>query len=248
MEKEIKQDWLLFDQKQLYAAIERTNNGWDLKVGSLPADVRREFVFGNRHIASSLLLGSEYPVVQPYNGLVDFEMIGFNQRKKSSGKGQAVHFFLNDWVFRRAMWEKLEKSVHELSKFDAVFAPDFSLWTDLPEFYNKESLFKNRLCTAYMQNCGFNVIPVASFGNADSLSYCLSGLPQNSIIGFCGVGHLRRKADDRLWHFALREIDRQLSPTLILIYGTPVPISDVKAPVRFIKDYITRKFRENGEK
>lgn len=248
MEKEIRQDGLLFSVKQLYAAIERTESGWDLKVGSLPADVRREYVYGNRHIASSLLFGGEYPVVKPYNGPVDFEVIGFNQRKKSLGKGQAVHFFLNDRVFRCAMWEKLEKSVHELSKFDAVFAPDFSLWTDLPDVYNKLSLFQNRLCTAYMQSCGFNVIPVASFGNADSLSYCLRGLPQNSVIAFCGVGHLRRKADDRLWHFALREIDRQLSPTLILVYGPTVPITDVKAPVRFIEDYITKKFRKYGEK
>ncbi len=244
----MKQDSLLFSAKQLYAAIERTQRGWDLKVGSLPADERREYVFNNRHIASALLFGNDYPIINPYNGPVDFEVIGFNQRNKSQGQGQAVHFFLNDWVFRRAMWERLEKSVHELSKFDAVFAPDFSLWTDLPDFYNKESLFKNRLCTAYMQSCGFNVIPVASFGNVDSLSYCLCGLPQNSVIAISGVGHLRRKADDVLWHYALREIDRQLNPTLILIYGPVVPITGVTAPVRFIKDYITKKFRKYGEK
>lgn len=146
------------------------------------------------------------------------------------------------------MWEKLEKSVFELSKFDAAFAPDFSMWLDLPDFFNKESVFKNRFDTAYMQLCGLPTIPVASWGNADSFSYCFKGLPQNSVIAVCGLGHLRNKACDALWHFAIRELERQLHPTLILVYGPEVPMPGVKTPVRFITDFITKRFRNNDYK
>ena len=227
-------------------SISRAPSGRDIVTASLQANQRSELVYNNRHIAFKLLFRGEYPIIQPYNGSTDFEVVPFTQRKKATGQGQVAHFFLHDHTFRRLMWDKLENSVHELSKFDAVFAPDFSMWVDLPEYYNKESLFKNRFDTAYMQYCGIPTIPVASWGDAHSLSYGFKGLPQNSVIGVCGIGHLRNKAQDVLWHFAISELERQLNPTLILIYEPEVPMSNIKTPVHFIQDFITKRFRGDG--
>lgn len=215
---------------------------------SLPADRRSEYVYNNRHIVSQLEFDGDLPVVLPYNGPVDFQPVAFCGRKKENGRGQMVHFFLDDCKFRNLMWGKLERTVSELAKFEAVFAPDYSLWVDLPDFYNIESIFKNRVATAYMQKCGFTVIPVASFGNADSFRYCFRGLPQNSVIAVCGVGHLRSRACDSLWHFAIQEIERQLRPSLLLIYGSQVEMPGIKTPVRFIPDFITKRFRSNEYK
>lgn len=239
-------DYFLFSEKDMYLSISRTQGGRDMVTASLKANQRSEKVYNNRHIVAQLQFDGEYPIIQPYNGPTDFKVVPFTQRKKASGNGQIAHFFLPDHTFRKLMWEKLEKTVFELSKFDVVFAPDFSMWVDLPEFFNRESVFKNRVDTAYMQLCGIPTIPVASWGNADSFSYCFKGLPQESVIAVCGLGHLRSKACDALWHFAIREMERCLHPTLIFVYGPEVPMTDVKTPVRFIADFITKTFRKNG--
>lgn len=238
---------ILFGTKDVHLAISRESSGRDVVTASLPAKKQREQVYNNRHIASVLPFDGDYPIIEPYNGPTDLEAIAFSERKKASGHGQIAHFFLDDSKFRRLMWEKLEKSVSELSKFDAVFAPDFSLWVDLPDYENKESIYKNRLDTAYMQKCGIPTIPVASWGNVDSFSYCFKGLPQNSVIAVCGVGHLRSKSCDTLWHLGIKELELQLHPSLIIVYGPEVPMRDVKTPVRFIPDFITKTFRNNGK-
>lgn len=233
----------LFSAKEMYLAISRTNSGRDILTDSLPLPVRREYVYNNRHIACSLPFDNWFPSVQPYEGPLDFEVVPFNQRKKASGKGQAVHFFLNDYVFRRAMWDKLEKTVLELSKFDVVFAPDFSMWLGVPDFDNVTTVYKNRIATSYMQKCGFNTIPVASFADANSFSYCFKGLPQKSVIALCGIGHLRYRELDALWRFAVEELQRQLNPSHIIIYGPEVSLPRIEVPVTFIKDFITTKLR-----
>lgn len=238
----------LFDAKSLYLAIVRSPQGRDLATMSLPEAKRREYVYNNRHLVSQLEFDGPLPVVMPYNGPVNFQTVSFSERKSEIGRGQMVHFFLDDRRFRNLMWGKLEKTVDQLAKFEAVFAPDYSLWVDLPDFYNFESIFKNRVATAYMQKCGFSVIPVASFGNADSFHYCFHGLLQNSVIAVCGIGHLRCRACDALWHFAIRELERQVHPSLILVYGQEVDIPGVSTPVQFIPDFIRKRFRNNEYK
>lgn len=245
---EDKKENCLFSDKDMYLSMLRSKNGRDKIIDSLPNAEKSECVYNNRHIVSKMLFDGEYPIIKPYNGPFNFETIAFTERNRATGKNQAVHFFLYDRYFRKLMWEKLEKTVIELSKFEVVFAPDFSLWVNLPYFYNMESLFKNRVATAYMQQCGINTIPVASFGNVDSLNYCFNGLPQKSIIGLCGVGHLSSKACDALWHYALSVLETKLQPTLIIIYGPKVQITNLKTPIIFITDFITKKFRSNVTK
>ena len=70
------------------------------------------------------------------------------------------------------------------------------------------------LITNRLQLSGISVVPVATWGDVNSLK--LSGLPKHSIIAVCGVGHNKSKGALSLWNYAMQELERQLEPTNIL--------------------------------
>ena len=189
-----------------------------------------------------------FPQMEAYNGSTDFTAVPYTLRNKCDGIGQAVHFFLNDYSFRDAVWCNLEMTTISLCKFDYVFTPDFSLWRDLPsEFPNKEEIYRTRLVGCYWQQCGFNVIPTASWGGLQSFPYCLEGLPERSVIAVSGMGSQKNSDAFNLWCHGLRFLEAEKSPTLIIVYGPRILVPDLHTPVKFIPDYISTHFR-NGNK
>ena len=226
--------------------MEFTSNGHHRKFDHLSRYKKRKIMYDNMHLTEGIEFTSDnqFAQLQPYNGSTNFDVIAYSDRKKHTGKNQALHFFENDYVFREAVWNRLEQTTHSISKYDFVFTPDFSLWVDLnTNFFNKESIFKTRFIGAYWQHCGFNVIPTVSWGNIDSFKYCLEGLPTNSILAISGMGHRKSVAAKKLWEYALRKIEEQKKPTMLLIYGEHEDIPFVRVPIKFIECFISRKFR-----
>jgi hypothetical protein len=82
--------------------------------------------------------------------------------------------------------------------------------------FNVISKWKSMLITNRLQHSGISVVPVATWGDVNSLKWALSGLPKHSIIAVCGVGHNKSKGALSLWNYALQELERQLEPTNIL--------------------------------
>ncbi len=235
----------IFSKKELYA-LSHNKYGHNYAYDKISESVQRKLFQNNMHLSVFLDYSpSNYlPIVKPYNGEIDFQWISFLDRKKAKGENQGVHFFIDDYRFVHSVWDRLEKTSFDLLKFDYLVAPDFSLWVDLPPFYNLQSIFYNRFITSYWQNvAGFNVIPTASWGNVDSFSYCFSGLPEHSVIAVCGVGHKFCNAAKRLWQLGLQELEKQLKPTCILIYGEEEDVSFLHTPVKFIECLISKKLR-----
>ena len=230
--------------------MEHDQRGHSRKFDAIPKYQRRKRIYNNMHLMEGMTFTNKngFPQLSPYTGSTDFEVVSYIDRKKHSGKNQAVHFFLDDYKFRDPVWNNLEFSTYTLNKFDYCFTPDLSVWVDLPtDFYNKENLYRTRFVGAYWQLCGYNVIPTASWGNMDSFSYCFEGLPNNSIIAVSGMGHHTSKGAEFLWHYALKELERQKNPTMILIYGEEETIPNLSTPLQFIQCFISKRFR-NGTK
>ncbi len=240
----------LFTKKEMYV-MEHTINGRLTKIESLPNMVRRKRMYENMHLMEGMTFTSlnQIPQLLPYNGTVDFELVTYSDRKKSDGVKQALHFFLDDYRFRNQLWYNLEQISYSIRKFDYYFTPDYSMWVDIPTtFYNLVSIFRSRFAGAYwQQTCGYNVIPTASWGNRDSFRYCFEGLPENSIIAVCGTGHHHCRAAERLFYYALRELEIQKSPTQILVYGEEEDIPSLSTPIKFLPCFIQKRFR-NGKK
>lgn len=132
-----------------------------------------------------------------------------------------------------------------ISQYDYVIGPDFSLYLGIGwEVQNKYNIYKSRAITAYWQHCGLIVIPVATWGDAESFKYCFEGLPENSVIAVCGIGHNSSPWRHHLWCAAISELVRQKHPTKILVYGgKPCSIESVPVEMIFIEDFITKRFR-----
>lgn len=204
-------------------------------------------MYQNQHLCEGLRFSQPngFPVLERYNGTVDFIFIPFTKRLKNNGKNRAVHFFIDDFNFIDRLDRDIGKVTMELSKFGAVFAPDYSLYSDVPELFIKLAIFKRQLYAAYwQQKCGFNVIPVAGLPRADALEYAFEGIPHESVIGYCGTGHNISKASRDLWLGALYELEARIKPTHILIYGDKERIPGLKTKVTFIPDFITAKLRK----
>lgn len=236
----------LFDAKEMYVQThtkDGISNSWAKKRHS---SLYRKRCYDNLLMSDGMTFSSNLGLPQLKSTTIssDFEIHSFKNRNKLSGKDQAIHFFADDYCFDHLLWHRLAKTTMELFKFDYIFAPDYSLYVDMPFAYNIGNLYKNRFISAYWQLCGYNVIPTASWGNADSFKYCFEGLPIDSFIAICGTGHYRNTSTRRLWEYGMREMELQLQPQMVFVYGPPTEIPGFYTPIKFIEDYITHKFRK----
>lgn len=189
----------------------------------------------NLHLIDGLhfTIPNTFAQLAPYYGPCEFEIVPFCKRNSYGGFGQAVHFFQYDYTFS-TVWNELDRTVCGLGKFDAVFTPDFSLYVDVPDHINKNAIYKSRFVGAYMQKCGYNVIPTFSWGNATSFNYCLEGLPEGGVMATCGVGVNTCSASFSLWCYGMRRVEEEKKPDLVYVYGPQCDIPGFTTELRFI--------------
>lgn len=179
---------------------------------------------------------NELPIVSPYNGYIPDRLVPFCDR---NGKEGFVHFYIDDYKFVR-VWNRATFYTEKFKKEQrSLIAPDFSQYADQSRALNIINLYKNRLLTTYWQMQGLKVIPSASWSNAESFEYCFEGLPQNSVIFIGGVGIKHDKACIKLWQHGIIELERQLHPTMILIYGNEVEPPQIETPIRSYNSFLT---------
>ncbi len=239
----------LFPPREQYLCT-HDDKGRNLAFKQLSKTRQRIKSIDNMHIAAGLpwRMGEPNPHLMPYTGPTDLIYVSYLDRKKHSGKGCMLGFFLDDYRFMTAVWDKLEKTTHDIRDYQVLIAPDFSQhlgerWTS----QNKINIYRTCVVAAYWQLCGMNVIPTASWGDANSFSYCFAHLPENSVIAVCGTGHGGNIQRHHLWVEAIRELVRQKHPIKILVYGgKPCKIERLDVELVFIEDFITKRFR-NGE-
>lgn len=225
------------------------SRGKYLEMANIPPLLRRKAFYENMELANGLSYTKDHGFAQmaAYDGNVEFTAVAYTDRNKPSatGRGQAVHFFLDDYRFRYAVWNRLEETTYSLRKFDYYFTPDLSLWNNAPtEFYNMQSLYRTRFIGAYWQKLGYDVIPTASWGGIESLGYCFEGLPCESVLAVSGMGNRRTSAAYNRWCYALRRLEDEKHPLLIIVYGGEVEVSGLHTPLKFIPDFISTHLRK----
>lgn len=226
--------------------LEHKANGRSWKTDELPRKIKNKCIYDNMHLLDGIRFTSDctFPLIEKYDGSIDYNFVSYLERNKYDGKGYALHFFLNDYQFRNAVWRNLENTTMSISKYDAVIVPDLSLWIDLPtDYYNTQSVYRNRFIGAYWQKCGLNVIPSASWGDLDSFKYCFKGLPNESVIAVSGMGNRKSRDAYNRWCYGLRRLEDEKHPKLILVYGGEIEIPGLNTPVQFIPDFINSRLR-----
>ena len=143
---------------------------------------------------------------------------GFNfALKEKHPENIGVHFFLHDYQFER-VWKYPDRYVDILKKFAFVMSPDFSPYADMPKALKIYNVYRNRWCGKFWQENGVRVIPTVTWSDADSLEYCLDGIPKNSTIAISSMGEGRWARWSQLkkaWPYVIGT----LQPKQILLYG-----------------------------
>ena len=236
----------LFSKKELWR-MAHDARGNSILLKTIPAKHRRKIMDDNMHLMSGMVFKNGYPVLKPYNGNVQLKPIAYSDRSTNPQDNEILHFFIDDYRFRNAVWYNLEYTTYVISLYDYVFTPDLSLWRNLQtEFFNQKNIFRTRFVGAYWQLCGFNVIPTASWGGLESFSYCFNGLPKESIIAVSAMGARKDRQAFELWRYGIERLIIEKNPTLILIYGEEFDISWINVPVQFLPTFVSKHFR-NGK-
>lgn len=242
-----KQDESLFPSKEQYL-MAHDKKGRNIAFKQLPKHIQRIKGIDNMQIIASLPKTDKnhFPVVHAVQDVRDdLQYVSFEARNRFSGKECMLGFFLYDYKFNKPLWDRLEETTSLISHYETIIGPDYSLYLGSGwEVQNKYNIYKSRAITAYWQYCGLKVIPVATWGDAESFNYCFEGLPENSVIAVCGIGHDCTPWRHHLWCAAIAELVRQKHPTKILVYGgKPCFIESVSVKMVFIEDFITKRFR-----
>lgn len=145
----------LFDRKELYR-MECTSTGRSYKTTMIPKRLRRKVIFDNMHLMEGMSFTTthSFPQMLSYNGNIDFDLVAYSEKKDHSGKGEALHFFIDDYRFRDQLWCNLEYAIYNISHFDYIFTPDFSLWRNLPTEYYNQRIFSEQDSLGFTCNLG----------------------------------------------------------------------------------------------
>lgn len=238
----------LFSLKEQYLQT-HNDRGRLYTICALSEAQQRKCTYNNMHMSVRMKFTEEngLPIVQSYTGAVDFQVYPFTERNKHTSENSALHFFLDDYKFNSAITRNLEPTTRSVINYDYMFAPDCSLYVDASKQVNLQALYHSRFAAAYWQSWGINVIPVASWGGVKSLSYCFEGLPQHSVIAVSGTGHNHRKGAKVLWNYAVNTLIERLEPTTLIVYGgNEEDTFGLPVDVKFIPDFIHRKFRNDA--
>lgn len=162
----------------------------------------------------------EIPMMLPtyVDDIESIPLQGFNYAlKEKNPENIGVHFFLHDYQFER-VWNYPDRYLPILDRFKFVLSPDFSPYSNMPRALKIYNVYRNRWCGRFWQDNGITVIPTVTWSDADSLQYCLDGIPKHSTIAISTMGEGRRAKWQSLrnnWDFVIDT----LQPEQILLYG-----------------------------
>lgn len=72
----------------------------------------------------------EIPVIRN-NGIIPERIVSFRQINSVRKTDAGVHFFIDDYKFE-SLWRYPQRYLSRLSDFKCIFAPDFSVYWDMP--------------------------------------------------------------------------------------------------------------------
>ncbi|MDD6923180.1 MAG: DUF4417 domain-containing protein [Veillonellaceae bacterium] len=138
-------------------------------------------------------------------------------RDSAENYQKGVHFFLDDYRFRRVYTHPAE-SLGRIAKYAFALTPDSSTYTNMPRWRIMESVAHSRWCGAYWQSEGLLVVPTVSWANPNTYDLCFAGLPRGGVVA---VSTLGCKAAKGAFLAGYQEMLRRLQPRAIICFGRP---------------------------
>lgn len=180
-----------------------------------------------------------FPMLAPTQA-VPTKVISFNERKSISNKEDYwVDFFIDDMLFEK-FWNHPEVSFENLKKFAGIITTDYSI---LPEMLPPQRIYncmRNRVMAYYLQQNGFNIIPVASWCLESDFEWCFDGLPEKSSIAITTNGCMSSPYGKRILLRGIEELQKQKSPTNLIVCGRHMDELDIYDNIHYYPSFSQR--------
>lgn len=191
---------------------------WELRKNRLGA-VRAD-------LSKTLTLSDEgCPIIAPYFGVPECPLIDFKQALSFDSHDFWVHFFIDDAFFEQIWNPKYtERDIKVLCRFKGMFTPDFTLDPRLSPWQERFNVFRSRAIGQIVQRKGGTVIPTVGWSFRRSFDYCFCGLSEGGTVAISTNGVLKHQVSLRMFMEGVFELERQLRPEVIFIYGSKIEL------------------------
>lgn len=208
---------------------------------------KRKSHTANMHLNEGMIFTGELemPMLNPFNGDLPECILPFNKAMTTTNHDYCVHFFLDDYQFER-VWRQPEKYLSVLKRFSSVLSPDFSLFADMPLPLQIYNTYRNRHIGRWLQLHGLAVIPTVSWSGPQSYRFCFDGVPYGGAVAISTIGTRKNEYARHLWEEGVTAMMKRLQPTMVLVYGQPVPFDFGTANVRYYQNETTEKLHHYG--
>lgn len=148
-------------------------------------------------------------------------LLPFNMAKGKTDSEAGIHFFIDDYQFER-VWRSPKRYAELLRQYQCVCTPDFSLFTEMPLAMKIWNVYRSRALGAYWQRIGLNVVPTLQWAEPRTFDFCFSGIAPGRMVAVSTLGAAKGRLQRQMWKAGMKEAIRQLRPSTILLYGTPI--------------------------
>lgn len=159
----------------------------------------------------------EMPCIKSIDAIPN-KLTVFSDAIHSKDFNSFVHFFEDDAKFER-IWNKPNKYLQILKKFDGVITPDFSLYRDMPLIMQGWNVYRSRAIGHWLQENGIAVIPNIRFSDERSYAFCCNGISKGGTIAVGSHGCIKIKIERDFFEKGLSEVVHKLEPKRIIVYG-----------------------------
>ncbi len=184
----------------------------------------------------------EMPLIHK-ESMVPKDLIGFNYMLTSKERDVGVHMYVDDYQFER-LWNNPDKYLEELSRYQCVLTPDFSLYMDMPMAMKIWNVYRSRMLGQYWQRNGIRVIPTISWAEQETYQFCFDGIEKGSIVSISTIGVKREKEALKIWCDGVTAMIKHIRPSMILVYGGYIEFDYQGIPVKYYDNKVTERMKE----
>lgn len=180
----------------------------------------------------------EFPCLMRYDGGIPETIYGIDEVLPDNSGNAAVHFCCYDHVIGER-FSHPGLVVQKCARALCAFGPDFSIPLDARRCDQVAAIRLNRITTLFLQMNGVQTIQTATYGNANSLSFCFDGLAEGCPTVVENNLTLSDPSRIKLQRLAIKRLVEQKHPSILLVVGFPLTF-DPGVPVKVYESRIQK--------
>lgn len=146
-------------------------------------------------------------------------LVAFDQMpSRSNLKDAVITFYRNDERLVK-VWMNPKAQIANLARAQAVIAPDFSVYIDMPRHERVSSVSQSRKVGTLFASHGLTCIPTLRWATPDDYDFCFLGVVASSVVAISTLGAIRSKEERFYFLDGLKTMIEVLAPSNVIVHG-----------------------------